>query len=101
MVWKTIVEVANVLPDDATITLAETAAAVGTARAICSLAQSGRICFDLDGNLIEDWNKSGTRKGIRLKKCNEGRRKRRPQNEEKEAGMKSLLLSPSGLADIW
>ena len=39
MEWRTTVEVAKVLPDDATITQAETTAAVEAARAICCLVQ--------------------------------------------------------------
>ena len=49
-------EVAKVLPDDATITQAETTAAA--ARAMCCLVQTGQIVFDLDGNLIEEWDKN-------------------------------------------
>ena len=49
--WTTIIEVANVLFDDATITQAETAAAVEAAKA-------DQIIFDLDGNLIEEWDKN-------------------------------------------
>ena len=48
MKWKTTVEVANVLPDDATITQAERTAAGEAARAICCLARTGIICSDLD-----------------------------------------------------
>ena len=67
MRWKTVVEVAKVLLDDATITQAECTAAVEAARAICCLARTGRICFDLDGHLIEDWNGNKTRTGNRMK----------------------------------
>ena len=48
MAWRTIVEVAKVFPDDATVTQAETTAAVEAARAICCLLQTGQIIFDLD-----------------------------------------------------
>ena len=63
MKWKIIVEVAKVLPDDATVTPAECTAAVEAARTICCLVRTGCICFDLGGNLIEDWsgNKTWTR----------------------------------------
>ena len=63
MKWRTIIEVAKIFPDDATVTQAECTAAVEAARAICCLARTGRICFDLDGKLIEDWrgNKTTTR----------------------------------------
>ena len=67
MRWKTIVEVAQILPDDATIVLAESTAAVEAARAICCPARTGRICFDLDGNLIENWDENGTRRGNKMK----------------------------------
>ena len=49
MKWRTIIEVAKVLPDNATVTQAECTAAVEAARAICCLARTGSICFDLDG----------------------------------------------------
>ena len=45
MEWNTIVEVANVLPDDATITQAETTAAVDAVTAICYLVHTGQIIF--------------------------------------------------------
>ena len=61
MRWKTIIEVAKFLPNDATVTQAE-CTAVETAKAICCLARAGCICFHLDGNLIEDYNKNKTRK---------------------------------------
>ena len=48
MEWRTTVEVAKVLPGDATITQAETTAAVESARAICCLFQAGCISFDLN-----------------------------------------------------
>ena len=40
---RTIVEVAKVLPDDATITPAETTAVVEAVRAICCLVQTGQF----------------------------------------------------------
>ena len=45
MEWRTIVEVATVFPGDATITQAETTAAVEAARACCCLVQTGRNHF--------------------------------------------------------
>ena len=53
MKWRTITEVAKILLDTATVTQAERTAAVEAARAICCLARSGSICFDLDANLIK------------------------------------------------
>ena len=44
------------------MTQAECTAAAETARAICCMARTGCICYDLDGNLIEDYNESKTRK---------------------------------------
>ena len=67
MYWKTTVEIAKILPDDATITQAETTAFVEAARAICCLVRTGCISFDLDGNLIEDRDKNGKRNGNRIK----------------------------------
>ena len=58
--WRTTVKVAKVLPGDATITQAETTAAA--ARAICCLFQAGCTSFDLDGNLIEEWDKKSKKK---------------------------------------
>ena len=51
MKWRTVIEVAKTLPNDATVTEAECTAAVELTRAFCSLARTGRISFDLDGNL--------------------------------------------------
>ena len=82
MKWKTIVEVAKVLPDDATITLAECTAAVEAARAICCLARTGSVCFDLDANLIEDWSGNKTRIRNGMKEDQEGRWKRK-QNKKR------------------
>ena len=57
MEWRTVIEVAKILPEEATVTQAECTAAVEAARAICCLARTGCMCFDFDGNLIEDFNK--------------------------------------------
>ena len=61
MNWKTIVEVSKVFPDDATITQAETFAVVEAAKASC-VARTGSISFDLDGNLIKEWEKRKKKK---------------------------------------
>ena len=73
MKWKTSIEVAKILPDDATVTQAECTAAAEAARAICCLVRTGSICFDLDGNLIEDYNKNKTRKRDEMEEDFEGR----------------------------
>ena len=52
MKWRTIIEVATIQPNDATVTQAECTAAVEAARAIFCLARSGCICYDLDGNFF-------------------------------------------------
>ena len=62
MKWKTITEVAKILPNNATETQAECTAAVDAAKAICSLARCGSICFDLDGNLIDDYRRNKNKK---------------------------------------
>ena len=62
MKWRTIIEVAKILSDDATVTQAECTAAVEAARAICCLARTGSISFDLDGNLIADCSRNKTKK---------------------------------------
>ena len=67
MKWKTIVEVARVLPNDSTVTQTECTAAVEAGRAICSLGRTGAFCFDLDGKLIEDHIKNKTGQGSRMK----------------------------------
>ena len=95
MSWKTIVEVAKILLDDATITQADSTAAVEAAGAIRCLTRTARICFDLDGNLIEDWNENGTRKGNRTKERYEGRGKRKIQDEEKVAAQCPRSISSS------
>ena len=61
MTWRTVVVFSYMFPDDATVMQAECTVAVEAASAICHLARTGCICFDLDGNLIEDNNK--TRQG--------------------------------------
>ena len=67
MKWRTITEVAKILPDNATVTQAECTAAVEAARAICWLARTGSICFDLHGNLIEDCSRNKTKKRNKTK----------------------------------
>ena len=89
MKWRTIIEVAKILPDDATVTQAECTAAVEAARAICSLARTGNICFDIDGNLIEDHNKNKTRKRNEMKTDTGDRWKR----EEKTSTLSHSLSS--------
>ena len=73
MKWKTITEVAKILPNDATVTQAECTAAVDAAKAICSLARRGSNCFDLDENLIEDHRRNKTKKRHRMSEESEGR----------------------------
>ena len=101
MKWKTIVEVAKVLPDDSTITQAECTTAVEAARAICRLAQTGSSCFDMDWNLIKDWSGNKTRARNRIKEDYEGRWKRKTKDEEKEVARLSHLLSSPVHAGIW
>ena len=62
MKWKTIVEVAKILPSDETVTKAECTAAVELTRAICYLARTRSNTFDLDEKLIQEHNESKTRK---------------------------------------
>ena len=52
--WKR--EQQSILPGDATIMQAETIVVVEAARAICCQVQIGQIIFDLDGNLIDEWD---------------------------------------------
>ena len=73
MKWRTIVEDAQILQDDSTVTQTECTAAVEEARTICCLARTGCICFDLDVNLIEDYNKNKTRKRDEVEEDFEGR----------------------------
>ena len=47
--WKTSIEVARILLNDATVTQAECKFAVEAARAIHCLAGTRSVCFDLDG----------------------------------------------------
>ena len=74
--WKTFVEVARILLNDATVTQPECTTAVEAARAICCLARTGSICFDLDVKLIEDHNGNKTRQRNGMKEDTEGRWKR-------------------------
>ena len=96
MKWRTITEVAKILPDDATVTQVECTAAVEAARAICCLARTGSICFDLDGNLIEDCSRNKTKKRNTMKDDFEGRWKK----EEEEISRLSHSLSSSVHVDI-
>ena len=96
MKWKTIIEVAQILPDDATVTQAECTAAVRAARAICCLARTGSICFDLDGNLIEDCIRNKTMKRNKMKDDFEGRWRK----EEEDFSRLSQSLSSSVRVDI-
>ena len=86
MEWNTIVEVVNVLPDDATITQAETTAAVDAVTAICCLVRTGQIIFDLDVMLIEEWDKNTTRTKNRMKENTEER------NEKENLTTKTMFL---------
>ena len=63
MKWKTIIEVARVLPNDASVTQAECTATVKAAKAVCCSARTGNMCFDLDGKLIEEYKNKTRRKG--------------------------------------
>ena len=63
--WKTVVEVARVSPNDATITEAELMAATEAAKAVSCLTRTGKIQFDPDGNLVETWRKDRHHKRIR------------------------------------
>ena len=77
MKWKTITEVAQLLPDYATVTQAECTAAVEAAKAICCLARSGSISSLPDGNLIEDYSRNKTEKRHKMKEEFEGRWKKK------------------------
>ena len=96
MKWKTITEVAKILPDNATVTQAECTAAVDAAKAICSLARRGGICFDLDGRLIEDYSRNTTKKRHKMKEEFEGRWR----IQEEEISRLSRSLSSSVHVDI-
>ena len=67
MKWKTITEVAKILPNNATVTRAKCTDAVDATEAICSLARSGSMCFYLDGNLIEDSSRNTTKKRHKMR----------------------------------
>ena len=94
MKWRTNSEAAKNLPVNATVTQAECTAAVEAARAICCLARTGSICFDLDGNLIEDCSRSTTKKRNRMKDDFGGRWRK----EEEE--IPRLSRSPSSSVHI-
>ena len=96
MKWRTIIEIAKIIPDDATVTQAECTAAVEAARAICCLARTGSICFDLDGNLIEVCSRNKTKKRNDMKDDFEGRWKK----EQAEIARLSHSLSSSVHVDI-
>ena len=83
--------------DNATVTQAECTAAVEAARGICCLDRSGSICFDLDGNLIEDSSRNTTKKRKNLKDDIEGRWRM----EEEEISRLSRSLSSSVHMDIF
>ena len=97
MKWSTIIEVAKILPDDATVTQAECTAAAEAARAICCLARTGSICFGPDGNVIEDCSRNKTRKRNKLKEDIEGRWKK----EEEKISRLSHSLSSSFHVDFF
>ena len=88
--------VAKILPDNATVTQTDYTAAVEAARAICCVARSGSICFDLDGNLIEDYSRNTTTKRNKMKDDFEGRWKK----EEENISRLSRSLSSSVHVDI-
>ena len=67
------------LPDDATVTQAECTAASEAAIAICCPARTGSVCFDLEGNLIED-DKNMTRKRDEMEEDLEERGKLKEKN---------------------
>ena len=94
------VDVAKVLSDDATVTQAECTAAVEAARAICCLARTECICFDLDGNMIEHWSGNKTRTRNKMKEDFEGGWKRKANDEEEESPRLSHSLSSSVHVDI-
>ena len=73
MKWRTVIEVAKILPNDATVTQAECTAAVEAAKSICYLTRTGCVCMDLDWNLIEDYSKNKTRKRDEMEEDFEGR----------------------------
>ena len=73
------------------MTQAECTAAVEAARAICCLARTGSICFDLDGNVIENCSTNKTRKRNEMNDDCECRWK----NDEEENSRLSHSLSSS------
>ena len=79
MKWSTIIDVAEILPDDATVTQAECTAAAEAARAICCVARTGSISFGPDGNVIEDCSRSKTTNRNEMKEDIEGRWKKREE----------------------
>ena len=84
MKWRTIIEVAKILPDDATATQAECTAATEAARAICCLVRTGSISFDLDGNLIENCSTNKTTKRNKMKDdCDSGSAEKMSQQHYK------------------
>ena len=91
MVWKTIVEDAKVLPNDATITQATAFGAVEAAKAIC-------CSLDLCGHLIEEWGKNENRN--RKKNRNEIIQERTFHDEEQDAARFSHPTSSLVLASI-
>ena len=64
---------------------------------MCCQARTGRICFDLDGNLIEDWNGIKTRTGSKMKEDYDGRWKRKPKDEKEDVARISHSVSTSVL----
>ena len=73
MTWRTIIEVAKTLPDNATVTQAECNAASEAAIATCCLARTGSICFDLNGKLVEHCCRNRTKKRKSMEEDVEGR----------------------------
>ena len=100
MCWKTIVEVAKILPDDATITQADNTAAVEAARAFGCLVQSGCISFDLDGNLVENWDKNDKGNRNKMKEPSEDRHKRKLDANHVSAADISISISLSLHAEM-
>ena len=95
MKWRTIIEVPKILPDDATATQAVCTAAVEAARAVCCLARTGSICFNIFGNSVENCS-TNTRKRNKMKDDCEGRWKWKKEEEENSR----LSLSSSVHVDI-
>ena len=76
MEWRTMGGVAKVLPDDVTMTHAETIVAGEAVRVIGCLRQDGQFTFDVDGDLIEEWDENAKRTKFRMKENTEERRTR-------------------------